>query len=507
MVYPIITKNDAYSSLLAPPPSSFPPAEPTLVLVVDDDPHTRTNLCDLLEKDGFRVTTVATGAEALRFAPGKPWGAIILDRLLPDGTAQELLPRLQALAPQAAKLIVTGFSDLHGVIEALRQGAADFILKPINPEVLRASLARVVERQRLATAKERSETAFRTLVEAAPCLIFILRPDGTIAYFNEFAEQITGRRPGDCLGRAYLELFVPETFRGEVQKQFHKVLQGIPAWGFESPIRCQPPICSNWAVWNVSLLADYEGSPAILAVGQDISQLKEAQDQALQSARLAAIGQMMTGLAHESGNALARSQACLEMLALEVHDRPEALDLITRIQKAQDHLRQLYEEVRGYAAPLRLEREDWNLSSIWRQAWTNLEMERQGRNTYLTEETDGVNLHCLVDHFRLEQVFRNIFHNSLAACRDPVRIVIACTAVENGERSTLRVAVADNGPGLTAEQLVKIFDPFFTTKTKGTGLGMAIAKRIVAAHGGLIAVDDKADRGARILITLPRDLP
>jgi signal transduction histidine kinase len=195
------------------------------------------------------------------------------------------------------------------------------------------------------------------------------------------------------------------------------------------------------------------------------------------------------------------------MLALEVHDRPEALDLITRIQKAQDHLRQLYEEVRGYAAPLRLEREDWNLSSIWRQAWTNLEMERQGRNTYLTEETDGVNLHCLVDHFRLEQVFRNIFHNSLAACRDPVRIVIACTAVENGERSTLRVAVADNGPGLTAEQLVKIFDPFFTTKTKGTGLGMAIAKRIVAAHGGLIAVDDKADRGARILITLPRDLP
>lgn len=62
---------------------------------------------------------------------------------------------------------------------------------------------------------------------------------------------------------------------------------------------------------------------------------------------------MMTGLAHESGNALARSQACLEMLAFEVEDRPKTLNLINRIQAAQDHLRQLYDEVRNYAAPLR----------------------------------------------------------------------------------------------------------------------------------------------------------
>src|SRR5262249_25305630 len=152
---------------------------------------------------------------------------------------------------------------------------------------------------------------------------------------------------------------------------------------------------------------DYEHSPALLVVGQDITTLKQAQEQALQAERLAVIGQMMTGLAHESGNALARSQACLEMLALEIQDRPEALDLLARTQKAQIDLQQLHEDVRGYAAPLRLDRETWDLAGIWRQAWANLAVGRQSKEASLQERTDTVDLHCRVDSFRLEQVFRN----------------------------------------------------------------------------------------------------
>jgi signal transduction histidine kinase len=357
------------------------------VLVIDDDPDTQANLRDILELDDYEVATAGTAVEALAGGDWDRTGAIVLDRVLPDGTAEELLPRLKGLAPHADVLIVTGHSDLQGAIAALRQGAADYIVKPISPDALRASLARIAERQRLQ------------------------------------------------------------------------------------------------------------------------SQLRLAQEQALQSARLAAIGQMMTGLAHESGNALARSQACLEMLALEVQDRPEALDLIQRIQKAQDHLRQLYEEVRGYAAPVRLEREVWEISAVWRQAWANLAVQRQGRDAELHEEIAGVDLGCPVDHFRLEQVFRNMFENSLAACRGPVRITIACAGADLDGRPALRVAVRDNGPGLAPEARQRVFEPFFTTKTKGTGLGMAIAKRIVDAHGGQIAVGNGAGPGAEIVMTLPRDVP
>jgi signal transduction histidine kinase len=115
-----------------------------------------------------------------------------------------------------------------------------------------------------------------------------------------------------------------------------------------------------------------------------------------------------------------------------------------------------------------------------------------------------------VDPFRLEQVFRNVFENALAACRDPVEITVSCAPASLDGQPALRVAVRDNGPGLSAEQRQRIFEPFFTTKTKGTGLGMAIARRIVEAHGGQIGVGDPVaatGRGAEIVVTLPREHP
>src|SRR5205085_7928825 len=135
------------------------PTAPMHVLVVDDDRDTRDNLCDILELDDHRVATAGTAAEVVARKDWSDVAAVLLDRRLPDGSAEELLPRLRQLAPDAAVLIVTGYADLHGAIAALRQGAADYILKPINAEALRASLARVADHRRLALAKERSEAA------------------------------------------------------------------------------------------------------------------------------------------------------------------------------------------------------------------------------------------------------------------------------------------------------------------------------------------------------------
>jgi PAS domain S-box-containing protein len=353
--------------------------------------------------------------------------------------------------------------------------------------------------------QQRSErlAAYRTLVEAAPSMIVILRNDHTIVYFNNFGEELTGHRSIEITGKDYPQIFVPREHRQELVDRIGQVLSARSMREFEMPVVCRDGH-HCWMVWNARILDDYDGQPAVLVVGQDISKLKQAQEQALQSERLAGIGQMMTGLAHESGNALARSKACLEMLAWEVEDKPEAIELIGRIQKAQDHLMQLYEEVRGYAAPFKLDCDTWDMAGIWRQAWDNLAVSRQGRTAMLAEETGGMDLHCSVDQFRLEQVFRNILENSLAACADPVRIEIHCAPAQIQNQPAVQVRVRDNGPGLSAEQRARIFDPFFTTKTKGTGLGMAIAKRIVEAHGGRIAVGDTGP-GAEIMLILPRE--
>jgi signal transduction histidine kinase len=100
-------------------------------------------------------------------------------------------------------------------------------------------------------------------------------------------------------------------------------------------------------------------------------------------------------------------------------------------------------------------------------------------------------------------VFRNILENALAVCTEPIAIRIVCTRCDLDGQPAIRIACQDNGPGLNAEQKKRIFDPFYTTKTKGTGLGMAIAKRIVEAHGGQIGVGPGTHGGAEIVIILP----
>jgi PAS domain S-box-containing protein len=476
---------------------------PLDILVIEDDAHTRENLRDILELDDHSVTAAGSAAEVLKRNDWARFAAIILDRRLPDATAEQLMPRLKARAPDAEVIVVTGYSDIQGAIAALQQGATDYLLKPLNADLLRASLRRIAERRQLALAKERSEATFRHLVEAAECMIVILRTDHTIAYFSPFAEELTGFTALEVRGRDYLELLVQESNRPAVSEEFARVKAGKPTRGFPNPIVCRDGFL-RWVAWNMRFLPDYEGGPAIMKVGLDITFLREAQERALHSERLAAIGQMVAGLAHESRNALQRSQACLEMLALAVSDRPKALDLIKRLQDAQDHLHTLYEDVRSYAAPVNLQKEPSDLRQVWREAWQHLEPIRREKQAILNESLDSMDLRCAVDPFRLGQVFRNIFENALAACSPPVVIDMRVTEAELAGRPALCARVHDNGPGISAEQRSRVFDPFFTTKAKGTGLGMAIARRIVEAHGGRIAIGEEDVPGAVFLLTLPK---
>lgn len=110
---------------------------------------------------------------------------------------------------------------------------------------------------------------------------------------------------------------------------------------------------------------------------------------------------------------------------------PAALELIERLKKAGADLRRLHEEVRNYAAPIELERDRWDLGSIWRQTWRSLTSAQSYEHApSLAESTTHVDLKCDVDGFRLDQVFRNLFDNSIAACRGPARVEVECTDCE-----------------------------------------------------------------------------
>jgi signal transduction histidine kinase len=197
---------------------------PFTVLVVDDDPDTRLNLCDILELDGYRVELVGTAAEALARDDWGRYGAIVLDRRLPDGTAEEILPRLRKLAPEAAVVIITGYADVTATIAAFRLGAADYVLKPVNADELRARLGRLAEHRRDRDAlRERTEELRATTQQlwqaarlagvgelAASIAHELNNPLGTVGLR---LEGVLAKTPADDPRRRPLEIIDQETQR------------------------------------------------------------------------------------------------------------------------------------------------------------------------------------------------------------------------------------------------------------------------------------------------------
>jgi len=337
------------------------------------------------------------------------------------------------------------------------------------------------------------------LIRTAQDIVLVLDNDGKIVRFNSYMEKLGGWSLDEVRGQTWFETFLPDEDQARVHDIHSATLAGVDTSGTVNSIRTR-----NGEIrlisWSNSAIEDEQGSVVgILAIGHDITEIQEAQRRLVQSERLAAIGEMVTGLAHESRNALQRIQACLEMLELEVEDNAEAKDLVGRIQRAQDQLAMLYDDVRAYARPILLQTQACEVDRLWRATWADLELEHAEKGIELRENC--AESRADVDPYAMQQVFRNIFENSIGACPEEGGWVrVRCEA--DGARLTLRFV--DNGPGLGGETLKRIFDPFYTTKTRGSGLGMPIVKRIVESHGGGVEAKNSEGGGAEIILTLPR---
>jgi two-component system, LuxR family, sensor kinase FixL len=351
--------------------------------------------------------------------------------------------------------------------------------------------------------RARGERRFRHLVESASCLIMILRPEHSLVYFNPFAEKVTGYKPDDVSavpGGGVLGLLGGDDANSG--ERIRTVLSEGESASYEAqvPVRNGPP---RWINWTLSRLDRGDEGAAILAVGHDVTEQKRAAHELLQANRLATIGEMYARLAHESRNALQRLRVCTEMLGDHVADNPAAAALVDRSQHAQEDLQRLLDEVRNFAAPMTLELSECRLPVLWREAWGLLQVQRKGRRAELVDDGCENVRPIRGDRFRLVQAFRNMLENSLAACEDPVNIVITCRDATLDGSSATEITLEDNGPGFDDAGVSRAFEPFFTTKSTGTGLGLAIVRRTVEAHGGQVAAGRGHEGGARISMTLP----
>ncbi len=402
--------------------------------------------------------------------------------------------------PPIGSVAIASSNDMARLLAFIVEG----ILTSITMESLLRARDRAERSRReaevLRETTRRSKERLRAIIDNTDALIYIKSIDSSYVMINKKLKSICSIDHDKSDTLTDIDLF-PKAVAEAIRATDMLVISGGKA------IECEeilPLHDGNHHFISLKFpLLDSNGKPyAVGCVSTDITSLKEAQGRAVQAERLAAIGQMAAGLAHEGRNALQRSQACLEMLEHHVGDIPVALDLVAGLQEAQDDLHRLYEDVREYAAPIILKRGISHIGALTREAWHYLESSRSGREARLSELGDP-NQTCSVDAFRLIQVFRNILDNALDAAHDPVEIDIEWSEVELKGKPAVNIVIRDNGPGLDAEQRCKLFEPFYTTKSKGTGLGMAIVKRIIDAHDGTIVASPDGP-GAKFIITLPR---
>jgi two-component system sensor kinase FixL len=256
---------------------------------------------------------------------------------------------------------------------------------------------------------------------------------------------------------------------------------------------------------TISDLGYAERKQYIIAV-RDFTAIRAAQQRLLASERLAAIGETMTALAHDSRNALQRIQSCLTLLQLR-SESSEVQELIDDMQDAQDQLQRLYDEVNNFAAPMPLQIEEAELCELLDQTWQELSLNwRKKQLAFSCEDSTG-GVRARIDPVRMEQVFRNLLENAIDASLPggSIRAAVGLERVDG--RPVVRLTLEDDGAGMPSDVRDRVFDLLFSTKDGGTGMGMAIARRIVHEHGGDIELDSRPGNGTTVVVRLPHDDP
>ena len=374
---------------------------------------------------------------------------------------------------------------LNVTLEELR--TAEEELRVQNDQLASAYDVIAAERQR-----------YHELFNFAPDGYLVTDPNGVVREANVAATELLGRARRYLVGKP-IRVFV----HPDAQPGFDRVLNQVRDSGRANGAELLLDV-GGLAV-PVAVHVNASGHPEVGPrtlrwIVHNLTDLRAAQERAGRSDRLAAVGQAAAALGHECRTALQRAKACLSMLRLEAADRPKALDLVERTNRAVEDLTRMVEDVRIAVSRPHLRCEPCDLRAVWRAAWEQTAGADPAGLVVNQAETDPT---LTADPFRLRQVFANLFANALAAGASRVTIAVADATLH--DQPALRVVVRDDGPGLSAEQRRRMFEPFYTTRPNGTGLGMTIVQSIVEAHSGTVAAAD-VTAGTEIVITLPRDL-
>ncbi len=363
------------------------------------------------------------------------------------------------------------------------------------------AVARDVTRERLATeALRRSERRFRALFNRAPVAIFTLDRHHRFLSANRAAIRLAGVAGPEAAAR--LDSFVVPAEWDYVAGELARSFQGETRDFLFHFRRADGALRQAAAV--IVPVEERGGLRAVLGIGRDVTEEVELRERLTHSEKMAALGALVSGVAHELNNPLAGIAAMAQALRFDPGDAEDLSRGLETVQQEAMRAARIVTDLLTFARQRPLERRDADLNMLVRETFaTTPALAAPG--TIWTLGLDPTLPMVSADPDQVRQVITNLLVNAAQAMEQAGR--------REGLVRTWSTAdwvgfeVLDSGPGIPPEALSRIFEPFFTTKPqgKGTGLGLSLSHGIVRAHGGEITGGNRAEGGARFALQLPRD--
>jgi two-component system sensor histidine kinase HydH len=311
---------------------------------------------------------------------------------------------------------------------------------------------------------------------------------GRITFFNPAAAKITGLSPETTTGRQP-DTVLPMPLCSLKQELDRGVI--ITERQIECAFGDGPPVpLSVGATRIMNASGEFVG---LVMIFRDLGEVRRLQDEIRRQEKLAALGGLAAGVAHEIRNPLSSIKGLATFFADQFEDGTEPRNAAAVMIQEVDRLNRVISELLDFARPTDLSRGVAELPPLIDRSIKLIQQEAVNQNiqikTHIAEELCPV----MIDADRIAQCLLNVYLNAIQAMEHGGTLTVRCYL---GEKRQAHIAISDTGPGIASDRLGMIFDPYYTTKDKGTGLGLAIVHKITEAHGARLKVDSKPGEGA-----------
>jgi two-component system cell cycle sensor histidine kinase/response regulator CckA len=489
---------------------------PLRVLVVDDDAQMLRTITDILRMNGYNTSTAPTGQRALDLANSfdTPAAVALIDLSLPDIDGIELVGRLRQISDLTEVVILTGNASVDSAVRAMREKSYDYLIKPVEPDYLLATLGRAgerSERRRAEAGRQDSEERLRRIFEHVSDALFIANDDGEIQDANPAACALTGLSVEELRSRPLIHVLpeIARLKRGLSHGGQNRENGDSAGNGSGSPL-----------AFDQSRVLDIDAAafaPGVLVYTvRDLTNQARLEEQLAQSQKMDAVGQLAGGIAHDFNNLLTVIMSYGSLLLADLDEKDPRRDDVTEISNAAARASGLTRQLLAFSRKQILDPRLINVNTIVNgveKLLRRLIGEDIELATTLEEDLYSIN----ADPGQLEQVLINLAVNSRDAMPDGGRLHIttANTALSNDHTGRhfsvppgeyIMLAVSDTGMGMTREVQQRVFEPFFTTKGqgKGTGLGLSTVYGIVKQSGGDVWIYSEPGKGTTFKVYFPR---